>query len=139
MRGSRARSGAFFVGLFLLATLSAGCGSSGPHLPHVTVSLFGGPKDYQWNIKIASHGSGFGFSVLVIQYPDGRRHEWGGTLLQDGAAGTQTVNFYGGMPRGDYRYFVYGVPTSSKLSWYFVPVRAQVPKNLVASGSFHIQ
>ena len=114
-----------FAALVLAIALATGCGSASLHLPRVSVSSFGGPKAYEWNIKTASHGSGFGFSVLVIQYPDGHRGVWGGTLLQDGVSGTATFNYYKDMAPAHYEYFIYGVPTNSKLSWYFVPKRAQ--------------
>jgi len=123
------------VSLFIV---TSSCGSASLHLPHVTVTSFGGPRSYEWTITTASHGSGFGFSALVVQYPDGHRRVWGGTLLQDSASGSAVFNSFKDMAPGHYRYFVYAVPTSPKLTWYFVSTRDQVAKNLVASGSFSI-
>jgi hypothetical protein len=109
--------------------------SDSPHLPRVTVTSVGGPGRDEWTITIASHGSGFGYSALVIETPDGHRHESGGTLLEDSATGPHTLT---DLVPGDYRYFVYGVATSNKLSWYAIPPRDQTARNLIASGSFSI-
>jgi len=124
-----------FVAIATVAVVVVQNRSDSARLPHVTVTSVGGPGSNEWTITIASHGSGFGYSALVIQTPDGHRHELGGTLLEDSATGPHTLT---DLAPGDYRYFVYGVATSNKLSWYAIPPRDQTARNLIASGSFSI-
>ena len=135
---------ACLIPVVILLTVASGCGSASPkpaspHLPHVTVSLVGGPRSNEWTFTTASHGGGRGFSTLVVQYPDGYGRVWGGTLLENGAAGSTVFNYFKDMARGNYRYYVYAMPVGPKVKWYEVPVRDRVARNLIASGSFSIR
>jgi hypothetical protein len=118
-----------------LPGLLAGCGSAGPHLPHVTVGVFLGPRPRQATIDLRSTGSGSGVASIVFTYPNGHRRDIGEAVVEDGLG---TGNGPEQLPRGRYKYTVYAVATASAPMAPTFPANGHVAKNIIASGTFVI-
>jgi len=138
MRSAAVRVAAVTVLLVCGCTLPgwlAACGSSGPHLPHVTVGLSLGPKPHQATISLQSSGSGAGVAAIVLTYPNGHRREIGEAVVENGLS---TGNGPDQLPPGRYEYTVYAIATSSVPKAPLFPASARVDKNIIGSGSFVI-
>ena len=118
-----------------LPGLLAACGSSGPHLPHVTVGVSVGPKPHEATISLQSTGRGTGVAAIVLTYPNGHRREIGQAVVEDGLG---TGNGPGQLPPGRYEYTVYAIATASAPKAPIFPANARVDKNIMATGAFVI-
>ena len=115
--------------------LLAGCGSSEPHLPHVTVVASFGPKPREATINLQSSGSGAGVAAIVLTHPNGHREEIGEAVLENGLStgnGSQ-------LPPGRYDYTVYAIAKASVPKAPMFPAGARIPANIIASGMFVIR
>ena len=91
--------------------LLTACGSSEPHLPHVTTSVMTGPKPHEATFSLSSSGNGYGVAELVLTYPNGHRHVGGDGVLEDGTTVGWTPEQ---LPSGHYEYTFYAVPRATR-------------------------
>ena len=115
--------------------LLAGCGSSKPHLPHVTTGVMVGPKPHQATISLTSSGDGYGVAELVLTYPDGHKHVAGNGVMEDGTGLGWTPRQ---LPSGQYGYTFYAVPTSTLHMDADFPSDGRTESNIISSGTFAI-
>jgi hypothetical protein len=115
--------------------LLTGCGTSKPHLPHVTTGVTVGPKPHQATLSLSSSGDGYGVAEFVLTYPDGHKHVAGDGVLENGTSLGWTPEQ---MPSGRYEYTLYAVPTATQPMAPDFPSSARTEKNILSSGTFAI-
>jgi hypothetical protein len=122
--------------LVAVAGLAGGCGSRGPHLPHVTASAVLSPNGRRVTIHVQSSGSGHGIGQAVLTYPDGHRAGDNGGQMEDGVGWSY---WFGPLRPGRYQWAVYAVARNSTPKYAIFPDDARTAQNVVTSGTVVIK